>query len=329
MDSGFRQRIAVKYQGICFTAIFLVAFLAYPGMLLLDHPQQHGFHREHSAIVISGMGMVVFGSMLLMSVWMWVNWHRERFWIDGEHLRLITVLRDRRIALQHLQRIQWRCRPLGGSIVFYGKEQRIAFDLYGYSCEHRLQIVQQVRALTAAVEQEAWEEFCLWIALPLKTGLPARALAPEDAEPIRVHRNRYDRIACWAIPTATVAAVVIRQQLGYWEGVALPVLLSGAWLLLRYSVPREGMQVIRLRSTRTGRVQLTAMMTVVLIPVAMVAAAACGMQRDLVCLVACVPASLVLIWIMVSMHRDEQRQRQSRAAVAAEAARRFADFEQQ
>lgn len=328
METSFQQRVLVKYQGICFTAIFLVAFLAYPaGLLLLEDPAQHGFHAEHSAVIVTGMGMVVFGSMLLMSVWMWVSYHRERFRIDEDHLQLITVLRDRRIAMQHLERIQWRCTPIGGSIVFHGKEQRIAFDLYGYSREHRLQIIQRIRALTPTVSQEGWNEFCLRIALPLKTGLPSRAHVPEDAELIRICRKRYDRAALLIIPAATVAAVLIQQQLGYWEGVALPVLLSGAWLLLRYSVPREGMQVARMRSTTAGRVQLTAMATLILTLVGMIAAAALGMQRDLVCLVACIPVSLVLVWMMVSMHRDEQRQQQDRTAAAAAAAHDFEDFD--
>ena len=68
MTETFRLRKSVKHQRMTFAALFFAAMVGYGSIFFLEEPAKHGFKGEHSVVIVGGMGLAVFGTMLLMSI---------------------------------------------------------------------------------------------------------------------------------------------------------------------------------------------------------------------------------------------------------------------
>jgi hypothetical protein len=77
MNETFRLRKAVKYQGIVYTLLLLAILAGCSSIFFPDEPTKHGFKGEHSVAVVGGMGVAVFGAMLLMSIYLWAAYYVE------------------------------------------------------------------------------------------------------------------------------------------------------------------------------------------------------------------------------------------------------------
>jgi hypothetical protein len=131
MVETFRLKKSVKYQGMVFAAIFVAALVGYSSLFFLEEPARHGFKGEHSLVIVAGMGLVVFGTMLLLSVY-----------------------------VSELQSLTWRSRSRGGTIVFCVLGAKSRLDLYSYAEGDRLRIIKTLYDLVPAALQEGWPEFC-------------------------------------------------------------------------------------------------------------------------------------------------------------------------
>jgi hypothetical protein len=112
----------------------------------------------------------------------------------------------------------------------------------------------------------------------------------------------------FALPLSAALAAFLWRWLSDWRLVLLPLLVIGAWLLLRYQVPPEGRAEVRLTSTSTGRAQLFGWLTIVTSQCAMVGLAWLGFNKSLACgtgLVLAVTAFPPFIYLLVKA--DKQR----------------------
>ena len=127
MLKTFRLRKSIKYVGMSFALLFFAVSAGYSGLFFLDQPAEHGFKGEHSAAAVGVMGLTLFGSMLLMSLYQWAAYYVVRFTIDGTTLRMRSIFQNRNFDVSELQRMQWGTRPRGGSFV-----------LHALGCMHRV-----------------------------------------------------------------------------------------------------------------------------------------------------------------------------------------------
>lgn len=253
MTETFRLRKMMKYMGMAFTAIFLAAAFVYLSIFFLEEPARHGFQRENSVVIVGSMGLIVFGAMLFLSVYVWAAYYVERFTVDGTKLALRSMLQNRQFEVSEIKGVLWRRYPNGGTILFHLPDGKARLDLDGYSKDDRIRIIRALHDLVPAQVQEGWPMFCHAVALPLRDGKPAIVRADPSAKLTTITRRRYDRMLMVGLPLSIAVAIAFWAGLNLGQFFALPVLVFGAWLLLRFNVPREGSNEVQLLDSARGR----------------------------------------------------------------------------
>ena len=316
MNETFRLTRATKYLGMTMSAIFLTAIVVSLGMLALEDPARHGFHRPHSREIIVGLSVALYGTMLLGSVYTWRSFYVERFTIDGTTLWVRSMFQDHRFDVSELTRLQWRTRPLAGRLRFQTSSTHSVLDLGGYSAADRLRIIRILSELIPEAVQENWPAFCHKIALPLRDGPRTRLRTDPSLKFVRINRQRYDRIAAIAIPLSAAAAVAIGVIWGVWTFLAAPLLLVGAWLLLRSSVSPRGELHVHHSSAIPGNAAPITFGAIVSSLVVMSGLKLYGVDKDTACWVGLAIMGPALPYIMYMGHKADQ-QRWKRDELAA------------
>jgi hypothetical protein len=305
----FQLKKSVKHQGMAFTAIFLAVTAGYSSIFYLPDPANNGFQGEHSVVIVGGMGVAVFGTMLLLSVYVWAAYYVERFTISGTSLGIRSMLQNRQFDVAELDSLKWRIRPLGGSIVIRARGTKSRLDLHGYAIDDRLRIIKALRDLVPTALQEGWPEFCFKVALPLRDGEPSSAGGEPALGSMTITRKRYDRMAAIGVPLSICGALVLWIWLNLWQLVALPAVVSAAWLLLRFNVPRNGRVECRLTSTLHGWVQLFGWGAILSAMMLMVGLRLSGVEKSTVCLIGCFVMGAAFPFIVYLVHKADKQRR--------------------
>jgi hypothetical protein len=261
----------------------LAVLIGYISLFFLDEPAKHGFKREHSAAVLGGAGIALFGTMLLGSLYMWTAYYVERFTITGSVISIRSMLQNCQFDISELQALKWQNYPAGGGIRFRILGSKARLDLNGYSESDRLRIVRALRGLVPSDVQEGWPMFCHKVALPLRDGKPSIVRREPNATFYPINRKRYDRILIVALPLSVALAIGFWLRLKLWEFAAMPFLVIAAWLLLRFNVPAKGRTETRLTSTSHGMASIIGMGGVVLSQLLMIGLALLGVDKSIAC----------------------------------------------
>jgi hypothetical protein len=300
------------------SAIFLTVCLGYSSIFFLKDPARHGFRGEHSVAIVGGMGLVVFGLMLLLSLYIWAAYYVEKFTIHGTTLSIRSMMQNYEFDLSELQSLTWKSCPVGGSIVFRIMGAKPYVEMYGYSHDDRLQIIKTMRDLVPASIQEGWPNFCHRVALPLRDGQPMLVRSEPSSQIVTVTRGRYDRAAAVVTPLSIVAAIVLWAWFNLWQFFALPILVLAGWLLLRFNVPPGGRVESRLTSTAQGRAQLFCLGTVMSVKLLMIGLRLGGVEGSTVCWIGCAILGTALVPILYMLHKvDKQRRIENEQAAKA------------
>jgi hypothetical protein len=311
MSETFRLGRKVKHLGMTLSAFFLTAMLLSLGLLFLEEPAKHGFHREHSVAIVVGMSVALYGSMLLASLYTWRSYYVERFTIDGTSLWVRSMFQDHRFDLSDLTRLHWNARPSGGRIRFETSRLNSSLDLDGYGVGDRLRIIQALFEMVPECVQENWPTFCHKIALPLRDGPRSRLRTDPSVKFVTITRQRYDRMAMIAIPVSVVLAVAVGVVWSVWTFLATPLLLIAAWLLLRAQVSQQGELHVHHSSAMPGKTAPIAFGAVVGSLLSMTVLRAFGVEKDTACWVGVAIMGPVLPYIMFVGHRADTHRRQA------------------
>jgi hypothetical protein len=318
MTETFRLRKSVKYQGIAFAAIFLAVLIAYSSIFFLKEPARHGFKGEHSVAIVGGMGLAVFGTMFLLSVYPWAAYYMEQFTIDGTTLSIRSMLQNRQFDVSELQSVKWRAYPAGGSILFHAWSFKVRLDLYGYAKPDRLRIIRALHELLPPHLQEGWSLFCHKVALPLRDGKPYIVRAEPSAQFCTITRRRYDRMLVVGFPLSLAVAAVLWVGLDQRQFLVLPLLIIAAWLLLRFSVPPGGGSEVRVGSTSQGRALFIGYGTVVSALLLMIGLTLFGVKKPIACGIGCAVLAAgvppMMHWLLKA---DKQRRTADEQAAAS------------
>lgn len=255
MNRVFRLRKTLLYEGIGCIAFSLVMFVACGSIFFLEDPARHGFHGEHSVALVGGMGCAVFGGMSLIGVYLCVAYFLERFTIDAPRVAVRSVFQNREFDTPKIERLEWRTRPAGGSVLFRLRNSaaKVRLELFGYREADRLGIIRALADLVPRGVQEGWPVFCQHIALPLRDGPASIALHQPSARTCKISRRRYDRLLAIVLPLAVGVSFALRSWLDWRQFLTLPIVVVGFWLLLRFHLPRDGSVELELASTADGR----------------------------------------------------------------------------
>ena len=201
------------------------------------------------------MGLVIFGTMFLVSLYIWAAYYVERFAIKGTMLWVRSIFQNRQFDVSELQRLKWRALPRHGSIDFYvlGSKTRLGFtririgrSAQNHSSPARMCPPGSARRLAPLLPEGG---------LALRDGEPQPEYEP-TAELRTITRERYDRLLVLGMPVMVALATVLWAWSNAWQFFALPVLFLAGELLLRFNVPPEGRREPTVTSTPQGRAAL-------------------------------------------------------------------------
>ncbi len=309
MHETFRLRKTVKYQGMAFAAFFLAVLAGYSSIFFLEEPAKHGFEGENGVAVVGGMGIAVFGAMLLLSIWMWAAYYVERFSIIGTTLSIRSILQNRQFDVSELESLKWSNRRPGGTIFFRVLGSKARLDLQGYSKDDRLRIVRELHGIVPPQVQDGWPLFCYKVALPLRDGKPPIVSSEPSSKRCMITRKRYDRMLVLAFPLSAAIAIGLWAWLNRWQFVTLPLFVIAAWLLLRFNAPRQGRSESRLTSTSLGRAQIFGWSAVVVSSSLMVGLVALGVEKPIACNASLLVMAVAFPPLLYSLYKSDKQQR--------------------
>jgi hypothetical protein len=247
--------------------------------------------------------------MLLISVYLWAAYYVERFTISGTTLSIRSMLQNHQFDVSELESLIWRIRPVGGSIVFRVSGTKSRLDLYGYANDDRLRIIKALHDLVPISVQEGWPEFCHKVALPLRDRRSLLERGDLPPKYFKITRKRYDRMAAIAFPLSILVAVVPWIWLNVLEFFALPILVIGMWLLVRFHVPPDGLAETRLTLSSVSRFQRIAWGAILGTPLLMAGLRIWGVEESTAYLIGSIVMGSALLPLLYLQHKADQQQR--------------------
>ncbi len=304
-----RPRKAILYQGLFYAVLFLGATVGYASLFFLDNPARQGFKGGWNAATLGGAGIAVFGLMFVLSLYTILTYYVERFAVDGSTFFVRSVFQNRQFDRTEIQSVQWKTSPNGGNLRFRAFGRTARLDLHGFDREDRLQIIRIVREMVPVTNQKGWNKFCHHIALPLRDDTSAMERVDDSIETVLVTRRRYDRLVCLLLPLSIVVAVLLWWWTALPQFFVLPPSVVGFWLLLRFSIRKEGSRTQRLTSHPAGRAQLAAWIAIALTQLLMVVLLVAGAGKNLVCTIGLVFLLVGMIPMFIWLLRASKQQK--------------------
>lgn len=256
MVQTFYPRKSILVCGAVCSVIFAIAIAGYSTLLFVEDAHAHGFTSNQHAAFMAYFGISLIGTMLLLSLVTIAEYWVIRCTCDKSHLTLHRLFRRVEIPLTSINRIEWSELSRPKAVVKYlGKTAKI--KLSEYRDADQLTLIRLLRSSVGDDQQSGWPMFCYKVALPLRDGPVPRRPRPDE---VLINRKRYDRLFAALLPTIAVISLICwlatRRVEVLAAALAIPIALSGFWLLLRSSVPKQGRYSEDLLKVSGGRLLL-------------------------------------------------------------------------
>jgi hypothetical protein len=263
MNSTFRLRKTFLYLGIIGTLCFFVATFGSAIPFFLKQPAKHGFKGPHSVAIVAGSGVVFFALLTALSIYMIIEYYVSNVSIVGTMIRIQSVFRIKQFDASSINCLEWKHRVPGGKLVLRTTTNRAVLSLKDFADVDGLAIIRQIRRLIPENIQLGWEEFCHFVALPLREGRRPRhpgsppstdLMSLPETDRVFVTRQRYDRLFAVVLPLIVIAATVVWWQFAMVMAFALLPIVVFFWGLLRFNVPKQGKWSTKWAATPEGRI---------------------------------------------------------------------------
>jgi hypothetical protein len=189
-------------------------------------------------LVLATIIAIIAVAMALLAAVSALAYRRISLTIDEHSLTWHGLLRSVRIELDAVTDVHWRPAHRGIVVRSSGPKINIAID--DFAPPQREGLIRAIRRGTPPAIQHKWPAFCHRYALPLRLRDTSRPLHPGE---VLITRRRYDRVCPPVIVLAAVATALVAWLVEYPQILGLPAVLTGAWLLLRLTVPQPGLPV--------------------------------------------------------------------------------------
>jgi len=262
MHIEFRLRKGILLQGLAFTSIFLAVTLLHCGLFFVEDFKAWGFKDKQGPATAAYMALAVYGSMTLLSAYVLLAYFVEHIGFYGTTIVIRSVFQNKQFDVSSIQELCWISRSKGGKLRVRTTTDKAILHLHGFSREDKLQIIHILRQIVPRDLQIGWNEFCHFVALPIRAGKAPRfpgttkgidpMSLPENRR-VFVTRRRYDWFFGGLLILSTIGATIAWRAFGNPRAFGLLVLVPMFWGLLRYSVPREGAWQAKWASTKETR----------------------------------------------------------------------------
>lgn len=289
MNAAFYLRKGILIQGLVCAAGFLVAVALYGSLLFLADAKLFGFWNQDAALALGWIGIALFGTMFVLSTWVIAAYFIETISFDGTAIAIRSVSQNKRFDLSELRQLVWNCRPRGGKLTFRTTTSKAVLHLYGFAPHDQLEIISIARKLVPESVQSGWDEFCHFVALPLREGRSSRqpggaridpASLPESAR-VHVSRGRYDRFFLVLLVISVCVSGALWQILAMPEAIELPFVVLFFWGLLRFSTPKKGSWSLKWSATNEMKNLVCALLVMPIMCIAMIVFRIVGLNAEI------------------------------------------------
>jgi hypothetical protein len=224
---------------------FFVGMLAFSAFVLYTAASNPG------QIAVAWFSIAFWSGWCCLSLWLITASMRERLRIDEAGIWQRGVLFQSTIPWSEVAALDWYTRPAGGSAVVRAKHCKITIHFANFASNASVQMIQQLRDHVSPKLQANWERFCFRIALPRRTGEPA--LGIDEVEDVIRYRSSWDWLFLPVLLVFGLASAYLAVAARMPHLYLIPVGLIAMWMLVRYSIPKEGRKV-RVRKIQPAQV---------------------------------------------------------------------------
>lgn len=220
MARTFRLKKSFLYEGILGSVFSLVVSGVYVGFSLLQNPAAIGLEPGSLIATVLVIGAIIFGSMLIGSIYMWVAYNVERLTIQADTVSLRSVTQDHQFDFSEVEAIVWPVRQTKRIAQFFDLQIHIPghcakLGLLGYSNEDRLEIIRIFRSRVPDSRQNNWPTFCQQTAVPLRDGYIPNADVPDSEQLQRdMTRRKQAPIFVMTVTLAGIFSIPLLVELG-------------------------------------------------------------------------------------------------------------------
>lgn len=248
----YRPCRAVRNEAILGIVFFLL-FIAAPLIPLVLQLCSADGRIEKYAIRMALIGLVFWGTMLLLSVLQLLYFYISTLTVTNSSLTLRSLRGVKHFNISDVTSLKWREVPRGGSVLVRGASGKFALYLGGYSKEDRLDLIRGLRHLIPVANQIGWPKFCHKIALSLRDRKPSILREDPTVVTVTVTRGRYDRFFILLLLICFVHAMIWAFLLKYWEIMLIVPIVLMFWVIFRFSIPSAGKIDVESRPSNRSR----------------------------------------------------------------------------
>jgi succinate-acetate transporter protein len=224
-----RGRFWWSLVGTAFYAAILVAWVT-----LLESPPETRW-------LAIGLGVVIWGGMTCLGLWLTVFHLRHRLNIDGDRVHQVGALMERECRLPDVIDARWRITPAGGGLRLKTRNRTLSIDLPNHERSAREELVRHFHAALPGAVQRDWAGFCYECLSWSRPALPEERV-------LVLTRRRWDWLFLASLPPFVVGGLYGWRVTGESRFLISPLALLPLWLLTRFSTSRQG-DVLRLPPT--------------------------------------------------------------------------------
>lgn len=241
VDVVFRPQKSSRSEVIFSLIISSLLGISFPCIMwFVAHPCQ----KWNAVLIFSAIGAILPG----LCIWLILVSKLTSITIRKGTVILQSVFSRKELELSNITQARWKLISQGALRLETPTESG-TLGLINLTSNERLWLIQYFRNRLPESIQQNWDLFCLKIALPLREPKPEANRDPGPDE-ILVTRKRYDRLG---IPLIIFSIICVALTAWYFRSpqyLVFPLILIGLWLLLRFSVPKEGMVSSRISADK-------------------------------------------------------------------------------
>ena len=106
-----------------------------------------------------GFVTVTWSAFTMLGVYLIAAYYRERLFVSRAAIRRVGCFRTRTLALDHVDRVVWRTRPVGGSVVLRSALQKMTIAFGNYTQPERQELATFLRDRLANDLHDGWLPF--------------------------------------------------------------------------------------------------------------------------------------------------------------------------
>ncbi|PQO36915.1 hypothetical protein C5Y96_07065 [Blastopirellula marina] len=205
----FRLKTSFLYQGVGCSLFFLIVTGIYLGVL----QSREAAHLWGTIFMwpVLILGVMLFGGVLIVSIYGWVSYNIERLSIQEDVISLRSVTQDYQFDVADVHTLVWPVHRPDSFVTIHVLKIHVSgaiikLGLKNYSNEDQLAIIRFFRNRVPASQQQDWPAYCFQSAIPLRDKyLPNADVA--DKEKLQRVMKRRMWAPMWAVVICSVGAL--------------------------------------------------------------------------------------------------------------------------